>query len=82
MNKPPKPSLLPLLLPALLSACASGSPLSKPTPQPAIPPLPAQARQTDSPIFSANALNDIEQWQLRLIEPSLQDTPAKPATKR
>lgn len=80
MNKLPKPSLLLPLLPVLLSACASGSPLSKPTPGPAIPPLPAQARQTDSPTYSANALNDIEQWQLLLIEPLLQDAPAKEST--
>jgi hypothetical protein len=45
--------------------------------QPAIPPLPAQARQTDWPKFSESALNDIEQWQLRLIEPLLPAEPAK-----
>lgn len=73
------PRLLVLLV--LLTGCAHNSPLSKPPPQPAIPPLPAQARQTDSPTYSANALNDIEQWQLRLIEPSLPVMPAKPATK-
>lgn len=64
----------------LLTACASGSPLSKPTPGPVIPPLPAQARQTDSPTFSASAQTDIEKWLQRLIEPSSPVGPAKPAT--
>ena len=71
-----------LLLPVLLSACASDSPLFvPPNHAPAIPPLPAQARQTDSPTYSASARIDIEKWLQRLTEPSLPAEPAKPATK-
>jgi len=72
------PRLLVLLV--LLTGCAHNSPLSKPPPQPAIPPLPAQARQVDSPTFLRSAWTDIEQWQLLLIEPLLQDAPAKEST--
>lgn len=72
--------MLPLLL-VLLSACASDSTLYvPPAHQPAIPLLPAQARQIDSPKFSANAQIDIERWLRRLTEPSSQVEPAKPAT--
>lgn len=72
--------MLPPLL-VLLSGCASDSTLYvPPAHQPVIPPLPAQARQTDSPKFSANAQIDIERWLQRLTEPSSQAEPAKPAT--
>ena len=73
--------MLPLLL-ALLSGCASDSTLYvPPAHQPVIPPLPAQARQTDSPKFSVSAQTDIEKWLQRLTEPSSPATPVKPATK-
>lgn len=78
MNKPQRQRPLLLALLALLSGCAHNSPLLRPVPPAAIPPLPAQARQVDSPKFSENAQTDIEQWQLRLIEPLL---PAAPANK-
>lgn len=68
---------LPLLLLSLLTGCAHDSPLSRPTPPPAIPPLPAQAKQTDSPTFSERARIDIETWLQRLTEPS---SPALPAS--
>jgi len=78
-----RPVLMLLLLPALLSGCASDSSLFvPPAHQPAIPPLPAQARQNDLPKFSENVLNDLEQWQLRLIEPSLQDELVRPRISR
>lgn len=64
----------------LLTACASGSPLSKPTPGPVIPPLPTQARQTDSPTQSANALTDIERWLQLLTDRSSPAEPARPLT--
>lgn len=70
--------LLPLVL---LSGCASDSTLYvPPAHQPAIPPLPAQARQIDSPKFSASAQADIETWLQRLTEPSSPEEPAKPPT--
>lgn len=79
--KPPKLALLPMLLLPVLTGCASDSTLYvPPNHAPAIPPLPAQARQTDSPTFSASAQTDIEKWLLRLIEPSLPAEPAKPLT--
>ena len=56
----------PLLLLLLLSGCASGSTLCTPVPPPAVPPLPAQARQDGSPTHSASAQTAIEQW-LRLL---------------
>ena len=72
--------MLPLLL-VLLSGCATDSTLyAPPAHQPAIPPLPAQARQIDSPKFSANAQTDIEKWLQRLTEQSSPGSPAKPLT--
>lgn len=75
----PHPKLAPmlLLLTMLCSGCAHDSPLSRPTPGPLLPPLPAQARQTDSPTFSASAQRDIQQWQQQLTAPS---SPARPAS--
>lgn len=66
-----------LLLTLLCAGCAHDSPLSRPAPGPAIPPLPAQARQVDSPTFSASAQRDIQQWQQQLTEPS---SPARRAS--
>ncbi len=63
------PMLLALVL--LLTGCAHTPPSSQPVPPPAIPPLPATARQTDSPGFSAKASSDIERWQQLLTAPSL-----------
>ena len=76
-------ALLLALLLALLNGCASDSTLYvPPAHQPAIPPLPSQARQTDSPTWSASAQTDIEQWLQSLTEPSLPAAPARPPTKR
>ena len=77
----PRPALplLPLLV--LLTSCATDSTLYvPPAHQPAIPPLPAQARQTASPQHSANAQTDIEQWLQSLTQPSSPDTPASGPT--
>lgn len=74
---------LTLTLPALLLAgCAHESPLCKPTPEALIPPLPAQAKQTDSPTHSMRAQQDIQTWLLPSIDPSLPDKPAKLHTDR
>lgn len=75
----PLPRLAPmLLLPTMLCAgCAHDLPLSRPAPAPSIPPLPAQARQVDSPTYSTNAQRDIQKWQQQLIEPS---SPVRPAS--
>jgi len=82
-HKPSRPALLLVLLLVLLSGCASDSTLyAPPAHLPAIPPLPAQARQTDSPKFSANAQTDIETWLQRLTEPSSPEEPAKPPIPR
>lgn len=81
-SKPPRPALRLALLTLLLHGCASDSTLyAPPNHAPAIPPLPAQARQTDSPTYSASAQTDIEKWLQRLTEPSSPATPVKPATK-
>lgn len=74
---PQRRALTLLLLPMLCAACGHNSPRSEPVPGPAIPPLPAQARQTDSPTFSINAQRDIRRWQQLLTEPS---SPARPAS--
>ena len=73
---------LPLLLLSLLTGCAHDSPLSRPTPPPAIPPLPAQARQVDLPTFSERAQTNIEAWRQRLTEPSSLALPASSPTER
>lgn len=77
--KSPHPALaLPLLLlPMLMAACASAS---LPPPQvraPLIPPLPAQARQTDLPTHSQRAAATIETW---LQPPTAPSSPARPAS--
>lgn len=75
-------ALMLALLVLLLEGCATDSTLFvPPAHQPAIPPLPAQARQTDSPTFSANAQTDIEQWLQALTTQSSPAAPAKPVTK-
>ena len=63
-------------LPLLLAACATSLP-PVPPPAPLIPPLPALARQTERPTFSASASSDIEAWLQLLTPPS---SPAKPAS--
>lgn len=74
-------SALKLLLPlTLLAGCAHGSLQSGQAPAPQIPPLPAQAKQSDSPTFSAAAQTDIEAWLKLLTEQSSPVSPAKPAT--
>jgi hypothetical protein len=70
-------ALTPMLLLALLAGCGSVSPPSRPTPGPAIPPLPAQARQTDSATHSQRAQVDIETWLQPQTAPS---SPARPAS--
>lgn len=66
---------LTVLLP-LLAGCATSSPPVA-SPAPLIPPLPAQARQTQPPTFSASASSDIEAWLQQLTPPS---SPARPAS--
>lgn len=79
--KPPKLALLPMLLLPVLTGCASDSTLYvPPNHAPAIPPLPAQARQTDSPTQSANALTDIERWLQLLTDLSSPAEPARQST--
>lgn len=69
-------ALMPLALLLWLAGCASSSPPAVlPLHQQAsIPPLPAQARQTGSPTYSASASSDIERW-LRMLTP-----PSSPAS--
>lgn len=79
--RPLKLALLPLMLLPALIGCASDSTLYvPPNHAPEIPPLPAQARQTDSPTFSASAQTDIETWLQRLTAPSSPDAPVKQVT--
>lgn len=76
---------LTLLAPLLwLAGCASSSPPAVlPLHQQAsIPPLPAQARQTGSPTYSASASSAIEQWLLMLTPPSSPAGPASAPTTR
>lgn len=70
------------LLPMLLAACGSASPLFKPTPAPAIPPLPAQARQTDSATHSQRAQTSIEAWLQPQTAPLQPGSPASAPTTR
>lgn len=77
-NRPSRPALRLLLPLVLLTSCASDSTLFvPPMHQPAIPPLPEQAKQTSSPTYSANAQTDIEAW-LRVLTPL--SSPAAPAS--
>lgn len=71
-----------IALALLLTGCGHSSPLSKPTQGPAIPPLPTEARQTESPTFSRSASSDIEAWLQALTEPSQPGKPASEVTKR
>lgn len=66
----------------LLAGCATESPLCKPTPAPLIPPLPAQAKQTDYPTHSLRAQQDMQTWLLPPTDPSSPDKPAKLHTDR
>ena len=68
-------ALTPHLLLVLLSACSSASLPTRLPPGPAIPPLPAQARQTAT--HSQRALADIETW---LLPPTGPSSPARPAS--
>lgn len=74
----PRVRALLLLLP-LLPGCAHDSPIIQPA---QIPPLPAQARQTDSPSFSASAQTDIQAWLQALTAPSSPAAPASAPTTR
>lgn len=78
------PKFLPLLLlPMLLfGGCSSVSLQSKPVPEAVIPPLPAEARQTDSPEHSANAQSDTQRWLQLLTAPSSAAKPASAPTSR
>lgn len=84
----PPTSLLPVralmlqLLLVLLVGCASVSLPSRPAAGPAIPPLPAQARQTDSAKHSQRALTDIETWLLLQTAPSPPGSRASAPTNR
>ena len=80
LPRAPALMLLPLLM--LLAACGSASLPSRPVPQPSIPPLPAQARQTDSPEHSRRAVSDIETWLQPQTAPSTPGTPASAPTSR
>lgn len=72
-----------LMLPlALLAACGSASPLFRPTPAPAIPPLPAQARQPDSATHSQRAQTSIEAWLQPQTTPLPPGSPASAPTTR
>jgi hypothetical protein len=63
------PTLLPLA--ALLTACVT--PPVKPPEPVAIPPLPAEARQTDLPTFSQKLSAKLAEWQRLLTEQSSPD---------
>ena len=72
-----------LMLPlALLAGCGGASLPSRPTPAPVIPPLPAQARQTDSATHSQRAQTDIEAWLQPQTTPSPPGAPASAPTTR
>jgi len=76
----PKPCKQPsrLMLLALLAVLAACETLPTPSPASAdrVPPLPVEARQTDSPTYSQKASSDIERWLRLLTEPSSPDKPA------
>lgn len=77
---------MPLVLTLLLAACASNSPSSPPlrVEPPAIPPLPAQARQPESscsPTCSATWSRLVEQWQQKLMPPAQPGNSAPRPTK-
>ena len=73
----PAPALMlpPLLL--LLTACATPPAPPLIVPAPAIPPLPAAARQTASPTYSQQWSALVEQWRQTLTPPL---SPARPAS--
>lgn len=74
--KPRRPALLLLPLLVLLTACETAP---KPPPVPAaIPLLPGEARQTDSPTFSQQLQTKLAEWQRLLTGPSSQGSPVKP----
>ena len=75
-------ALMPTLLLVLLAGCGSASLPSRPVPGPAIPPLPAQAQQTDSAQHSQRAQTDIETWLQPQTAPSPPGTPASAPTSR
>ena len=60
-----------LALAMLLTACAQPSQRPAPAvPAPEIPPLPAEARQTVMPTFSAAVEADLSRWLQSLTKPS------------
>lgn len=63
-----------LTLSLLLTACASSSPVYLAAKPPAVPPLPASARQPTMPLgwssFSADARDDLQMWRLSLTPPA------------
>lgn len=66
----------------LLSGCAASLPPAPPTAGPIIPPMPAEAKQTSLPIYSASAESDISRWLQSLTRPSSPASPASAPTKR
>jgi len=71
-RKRPGLALMLPLLGLLLTACAT-----RPVPPPAvpamIPPLPAEAKQTDLPTYSQRLLERLNAWRLLLTGPSSPD---------
>jgi hypothetical protein len=71
-RKRPGLALMLPLLGLLLTACAT-----RPVPPPAvpavIPPLPVEARQSDSPTYSQRLSERLNAWRLLLTGPSSQD---------
>ena len=75
--------LTPLLLLLCLAGCASESTRYLQVTPPAIPPLPAAARQTPTltpclPSCSAALKSDLERWLKTSTPPEQPDSPAKP----
>lgn len=86
-NKPKLRALMPALLTMLLAGCASESQTYLRSDPPAIPPLPAAARQpmtTVSPCLpscSAALTNERERWLKMSMPRESQELPARPPTK-
>lgn len=65
-RKSPRPAAMLLLPLLLLTACATQPEPPLIVAPPAIPPLPAEARQTASPTFSQRWAEKVQEWQKRL----------------